>query len=211
MDINVNTVRSASMPALNLIEIGAWLFQRRGWLPWLLAAPLIAPYGVQCDPVANLCAAVPFLVFGETVRLISVGFAGRAVRAEADRLRPIVTTGPYRVVRNPLYIGNLVLLVGVLLLLGRWRLAPALSVLAAVYYHITVLWEEYMLRHLFGDEYAAYSERVRRWLPGRNCGVPASIHRLDLRAAVDYERGTLAALLLVIATFAGLAAWYRLG
>lgn len=76
----------------------------------------------------------------------------------------IVTSGPFRYTRNPMYAGFSVAYVGATLLLNAvWPLVmlpPALLVL----YWCVIRREERYLTGAFGDEYAAYRKRVRRWL-----------------------------------------------
>lgn len=81
--------------------------------------------------------------------------------AEASRL---VTRGPYRVTRNPMYVGLLLTLVA----LGLWL--QSLSALALVPLFVfvinrcNILPEERRLTDLFGDEYRVYRMHTRRWL-----------------------------------------------
>lgn len=76
----------------------------------------------------------------------------------------LVTSGPFRLSRNPMYLGMVVALVGTAVLLGTltpWLVPP---VFAVVIHHFFVLPEEKLMEQTFGDEYRAYCARVRRWL-----------------------------------------------
>lgn len=76
----------------------------------------------------------------------------------------IVTTGLYKISRNPMYVGLLIILFGYAIWLGV--LTPFLM-LPVFYYLITELQikpEERMLEKKFGEEYLNYKNRVRRWL-----------------------------------------------
>jgi protein-S-isoprenylcysteine O-methyltransferase Ste14 len=76
----------------------------------------------------------------------------------------LVKRGPYRVSRNPIYLGLTIALVGVSLLLGAaspWIVVP-LFVLAID--RRFILFEEASLRRTFGSEYTTYRKKVRRWL-----------------------------------------------
>ena len=77
----------------------------------------------------------------------------------------IITTGPYRYTRNPMYLGHLIFLTGLAITLWSWF---ALLVLAgrAVWFHRRVRHDEGRLESIFGAEYAAYRARVKRWIPG---------------------------------------------
>lgn len=76
----------------------------------------------------------------------------------------LVTEGAYRLSRNPMYLGMILLLLGVAVLLGT--LAPFLPIppLAWILHRRFVRPEEAILAKRFGEEYAAYCNKVRRWL-----------------------------------------------
>lgn len=95
--------------------------------------------------------------------------AFRAHRTTFNPLRPerassLVSTGVYRITRNPMYLGMASLLLAWVLYLGSW-LALA-GPLAYVLYlnRFQIVPEERALLALFGDEYRQYMARVRRWL-----------------------------------------------
>lgn len=80
------------------------------------------------------------------------------------RVAELVTGGPYRLSRNPMYTGLALITAGVALLIGTWwplvTLIPALVIIRCV----VIGPEERYLAEAFGEDYAAYSSRVRRWL-----------------------------------------------
>ena len=84
-----------------------------------------------------------------------------------DRAATLAATGPYRLVRNPIYLAGITLLAGIGLLYGPWHADDlVLPVVLFVYFHLAVLcFEEPALRNQFGASYAAYCRRVPRWLP----------------------------------------------
>jgi len=76
----------------------------------------------------------------------------------------IVTAGPFRFTRNPLYVGNLVVYVGLTLSINSlWLLLLLIPMLAILRWGIIAREERY-LETKFGDDYLAYKTRVRRWL-----------------------------------------------
>lgn len=174
--------------------VGAWLFQHRGWLPVpLFALCLVAT--PQLRPGALL------LVFcGEGVRLAAVGHIGRRSRTRDHSVGALVDSGPYSRLRNPLYVGNVLIWSGVSLVGWPWG-AVAVPALA-LHYAIIVRWEEGNLLAKLGAPYADYLRRVPRWLP---LGTPVE-GRYDLRGALRSERGTFAVLALIAAAFA--FRWY---
>ena len=97
--------------------------------------------------------------------IVTFASAGRGTPAPFDPPRRLVVGGPYRFVRNPMYLGAAFALVGAALFYGSWALLsyPAHFLLAT---HLFVVWyEEPALRQAFGREYAAYCVGVRRWRP----------------------------------------------
>jgi protein-S-isoprenylcysteine O-methyltransferase Ste14 len=76
----------------------------------------------------------------------------------------LVTDGPFRWSRNPIYLGFVVLLLGTAILLGTTTpfIAPALFAIVADRWYIA--FEERAMQQKFGADYAAYMERTRRWL-----------------------------------------------
>jgi protein-S-isoprenylcysteine O-methyltransferase Ste14 len=92
-------------------------------------------------------------------------FAAPQVRIQAERGQVVVTTGPYRVVRHPMYAAAIVYFVGVPLLLGScWALLPVPLFIAA--FGARAIGEERMLRQSLPG-YTAYADKVRfRFIPG---------------------------------------------
>jgi len=78
-----------------------------------------------------------------------------------DRL---LTAGPYSVTRNPMYLGHLIFLTG-LALAWRSRLAWLILLATIPWFHARVLVDEDRLLEKFGQEYAGYRRRVKRWIP----------------------------------------------
>ena len=91
--------------------------------------------------------------------------AGDGTPGPWDAPRRFVAAGPYRWVRNPIYIAALLVVLGQA---GLFRSVPLLAYAAAmvVFCHLFVVgYEERALRRRFGDTYAAYLRAVHRWLP----------------------------------------------
>jgi protein-S-isoprenylcysteine O-methyltransferase Ste14 len=76
----------------------------------------------------------------------------------------IVTTGPYRLTRNPAYLGMALIYIGIALLAeALWTLVP-LPVVLAVIDRAVIAREERYLERKFGSEYLDYKRGVRRWI-----------------------------------------------
>jgi protein-S-isoprenylcysteine O-methyltransferase Ste14 len=163
---------------------GAWLFKHRTSLPVpLVLALLIIPAAIAG---------------GEALRLWAVRHIGVISRTRSDRLGPLVETGPFAWIRNPLYIGNLALWVGFTLGAQLVPLVPLVIIVLGIEYHAIVRWEESMLESRRGDEYRAYAARVPRWIPRIGSRQsPAIIHDREPYSWGDTlfsERGTLIAI-----------------
>lgn len=90
---------------------------------------------------------------------------GRGTPAPFDPPRRLVVTGPYRFVRNPMYIGAAMALTGAALFYRSWAVMGYLAALAIVTHLLVTFYEEPTLRRLFGDDYRAYCARTGRWWP----------------------------------------------
>ncbi len=92
---------------------------------------------------------------------------GRGTLAPIDPPRRLVVQGLYRYVRNPMYLGVLILLLGQA---AFFQSVELLQYTAAWFIFVNlfvVLYEEPSLRRRFGDSYEQYSESVHRWVPSR--------------------------------------------
>jgi len=77
----------------------------------------------------------------------------------------IVTDGPYRYVRNPIYLGQLIFLAGLAVSFLSW-IGLALLILHIPWFHFQVLKDEAKLEQHFGTTYVEYKRSVKRWIPG---------------------------------------------
>lgn len=90
---------------------------------------------------------------------------GRGTPAPFDPPRALVIAGPYRYVRNPMYIAAGLVLLGEAAIFGEPRLLLYGLAFGAATHLFVVLYEERTLRRRFGADYDAYRSAVRRWLP----------------------------------------------
>jgi protein-S-isoprenylcysteine O-methyltransferase Ste14 len=178
-----------------LARIGGWLFRRRTSLPIpIVLVLLVVPAPVRT--AASIAAAgVALVAAGELLRLFAVRHIGVISRTRSERLGPLVSTGPFAWVRNPLYIGNVLLWTGFGLSAGFPAFAAAIAALLAFEYHAIVRWEETLLEARLGPLYRSYAARVPRWIPSRwpepGQKTPA---RFSWGETLFSERGTLLAI-----------------
>jgi protein-S-isoprenylcysteine O-methyltransferase Ste14 len=92
----------------------------------------------------------------------TMGGGGPGISVPPER---IVEAGPYRWVRNPMYLGHLVFLAGLAIMLRSWA-GLAVFLFHALWFQRRVREDERHLEALFGESYRAYCARVKRWIPG---------------------------------------------
>ena len=91
-------------------------------------------------------------------------FIGKGTPAPFDPPRKLVIRGPYRFVRNPMYIGAAAVILGAGIILS----SPSIAILAFAFllimHLVVVIYEEPVLADKFGDSYQQYRSSVHRWL-----------------------------------------------
>jgi protein-S-isoprenylcysteine O-methyltransferase Ste14 len=131
-------------------------------IPWLIVSPPATPVtGAQWVGIVPL--AFGLALFAWCVAMFAS--RGRGTLAPWDAPRRFVAVGPYRRVRNPMYVGVGSVVLGEAILFGSVALTAYLAVLALVWHAFVVFWEEPSLERTFGDEYRSYRASVPRWLP----------------------------------------------
>jgi protein-S-isoprenylcysteine O-methyltransferase Ste14 len=77
----------------------------------------------------------------------------------------VVSSGPFSVVRNPLYVFSFLAVVGIGLQSGMLTILVLLVAAFALYYPMVIAKEEQFLHHKFGEAYTVYMAKVPRWIP----------------------------------------------
>jgi len=115
----------------------------------------------------------PWRYLGAVAVMLGIGlnlWADRLFKRYGTEVKPfrdstvLIQEGPFRLTRNPMYLGGMLIFVGLAIMLGT--LTPFL-VTAAMFWLVTVQFierEERDLERQFGDRYLEYRRRVRRWL-----------------------------------------------
>ena len=141
--------------------------------PLLFAAPLAVSLAVNKFLYPLALPAIPGIsAVGGTLAAAGVGLGLSAVATMVRHrttvvphhpVTQLVTAGPYRISRNPMYAGMAVASVGVALLAGTWWPLVALPVSVLATSRLVIEPEEDYLGGRFGAEYERFRTRVRRW------------------------------------------------
>lgn len=91
--------------------------------------------------------------------------AGRGTPAPFDPPKVFVATGPYRYVRNPMYVGAILALAGAGLAVRSFSIVALAAVFWLLSHVLVVLHEEPALEARFGESFVRYKRQVNRWLP----------------------------------------------
>lgn len=147
------------------MDLRTFLFKARGYTP----LPIIAIIVWQSDLQPKLAIAGFLLaLMGELLRLWGVRAAGGRTRTRSVGAKELCTWGPFAHVRNPLYLGNAMIYIGMLLFAGGRYLLPLL-LFTLVYlifqYGMIISLEEETLTKLFGESYLTYKANVPRLFP----------------------------------------------
>jgi protein-S-isoprenylcysteine O-methyltransferase Ste14 len=188
-----------------MVQFGNFFFKYRNWI----FIPLYLALFVPSLPLLTqeyrhwlLPLGLSITIAGQALRGATIGLAyiergGRNKQVYASNL---VTEGLFSHCRNPLYIGNILMLTGVGILANSW-LYVLLFIPAFIFiYQAIVMAEEYFLRGKFGGEFDDYCQRTHRWLPDlRGLGRTFGGMQFNWRRYLVKEYNTLYVWLLGIA------------
>jgi protein-S-isoprenylcysteine O-methyltransferase Ste14 len=161
----------------------------------MAAAILLFPSSETPAQTWTVLTGVLLTAIGEAIRLWGVHHIGVISRTRSERVGQLIDSGPFGYVRNPLYIGNMLLWAGFAVTAGLVWLAPIVAAMLAVEYHWIVKWEEELLTSRLGDAYRQYTRRVQRWIPSFSKSSRSSAVAISSwRATLFSERGTLIAI-----------------
>lgn len=181
------------------MDIRKTLFKIRGYTP----IPFILVLLYQSDITWwGVAIGLPLAIIGELIRLFSVRAAGGRTRSRNVGADKLCTWGPFAYVRNPLYLGNMFLYFGILLLGGgRWLLI--IFIVAIVYftiqYSLIILLEEETLSKIYGEKYEEYRSNVPRLIPRLRAWRKQDFNnKLKWGKTFKTERRTIQAFVIVI-------------
>ena len=153
-----------------MVDIGNFFFKHRNWLFIVFYAALFLPspalFPANLD-YWSILIGLFVTVGGQLVRGMTIGLAylvrgGKEGKPYAEGL---VTEGILRHCRNPLYVGNILMLLGVGILANSLYYVAIMMPFFLFIYQAIVLAEEDFLRKKFGTGFDAYCKDVNRWWP----------------------------------------------
>jgi protein-S-isoprenylcysteine O-methyltransferase Ste14 len=152
-----------------LIPVGKVVFANRlllGLFVVAIAAFFVRPaYSGSAEEYIVKGISVILVIAGVILRAWAAGCAGNHTRTSNIEAGKLATNGPYAFVRNPIYLGSIVLGVGMVGIVGDWRLSPLCFGTFAALYFVIIPAEEEFLQREYPLEYKVYCRNVRRLLP----------------------------------------------
>jgi len=189
------------------LDIREKIFNYRSYTPIPLAIAVV----ILAQPSwASFAGGLACIILGEWIRIWGVGYAGSATRTTSGVGGDIlVVSGPFGHTRNPLYLGNFLISLGVCVMAWAWMpwMFILYAALFAFQYAMIISLEEEHLRQKFGAEYQEFLKNVPRFFPQIRAwqkGNPGLM--FDFKAAMRSEKSTLGNI--VIFTIILAVRWY---
>ncbi len=168
----------------------------RTWFRWRSFSPVPLFVMLFLLPADFTCSSLQYglWIFGvllaEGLRVWAVGYAGSTTRTRGESVQQLVHAGPYRFVRNPLYIANIAMYTLCGVIFGFGLLSIFIFIYSSVEYYFIVSFEEQVLSKTFGQNYVNYTQQVPRWIPSFKPSCSSSDHEFNLWRALKSEKST---------------------
>lgn len=147
-----------------LDKIRGWVFKMRGGLWTLIFLIILLTAQKNNFNLKQFLTALAFIIAGQLWRCWAVGFIG-LYRGENVKAQKLATTGPYALMRNPLYFGNFLIGLGWGIIAGIYAVIIFIASFYVLYNLAIIPHEEKFLRSKFGIEYESYCSKVKRFFP----------------------------------------------
>ena len=166
-----------------MIKLGNFLFRNRnGIFPIFYLMLFVPSREVFTNPVTAMIIGFSVTIIGQLIRIITIGLV-YIIRGGKDRrvyAEDLVTTGIFSHCRNPLYVGNILILVGLGIASNSLLFMAVFTPLFLFFWQAIVLAEENYLRNKFGEQYNDYCKRVNRWLINPN-GLATTLGSMEFK------------------------------
>ncbi len=197
---------------------GNWLFKRRGQIPvllFLLAIPAVYLIKYEeLDPVrvtiVNYSAAI-LSILGAIVRAYTIGTTPRGTsgrNTQEQVAESLNTSGIYSMVRHPLYLGNYLMWIGIVLFTQNFEFVIIVSLLYWIYYERIMFAEERFLEKKFGNVYLDWSKKVPAFFP-RFSSFYSSETKFSMKSVFRREYSGILATVFGFVYVEFLIGWFR--
>jgi len=181
------------------MDIRQFFFKNRSYTPIPLVLLLLF-FSKPYQPL--IYYGFLLLVVGELFRIWAVRYAGGRTRTTKVGAPSLCTSGPFAYVRNPLYIGNIIIYSGVVLIAGGsmvWYMLCITLIFFIIQYSLIVSLEQETLNKMFGKEYVAYCKNVPALLPRLTPWKDAEPQQpLSFKKVFRPEKSTIFNILLIL-------------
>lgn len=181
-----------------IARMGDFCFDNRGlqYLPYALVIL------VELEDFRQVNESIPFEIFcfaitmvGIIIRIMTIGYVpeNTSGRNRGTQIAETLnTTGMYSVVRNPLYLGNFFIFLGITVMTESWEIIVANSLIMLVIYTLIVLREENFLCGKFGSAYIDWADKVPCFVPTFNSikNFQKSERKFSLKKIIKNEHDT---------------------
>ncbi|MBI4397597.1 MAG: hypothetical protein HY586_00550 [Candidatus Omnitrophica bacterium] len=158
-------------------ERGNWLFRHRGVFPFLIIPLLVIAlkdseylertFGNHLQTVWEVFC-ISLSILGGLVRCLTLGWIAEGTsgrNTKGQMAETLNTEGMYSIVRHPLYLGNFLIVLGMVLFVQVWWFVIIFVLLFSVFYERIMLAEEAFLRQKFGQQFLDWSSKTPAFFP----------------------------------------------
>jgi protein-S-isoprenylcysteine O-methyltransferase Ste14 len=163
------------MLSKQMAHSGSWLFKWRSYLPLVVVAVVVPGllnfsyplnshgWDLAYEMICLFISMLGLAIRCYTIGYVPVGTSGRNTKGQiAETLN---TTGIYSLVRNPLYLGNFFMMLGVVSFVRMWWTDVVFCLLFCLYYERIIIAEEEFLESKFGAAYLEYASKTPAFFP----------------------------------------------
>jgi protein-S-isoprenylcysteine O-methyltransferase Ste14 len=164
------------------MSVAEWVYQFRGYLvaPPLIFAIFWSRFETEAEFIWPL--GICLFAFGVGLRI----WAQQHLHYRIKVHKTLTMKGPYSFVRNPIYIGNIIISIGAIVISELLWLVPLILIYYLGIYSLVILYEETHLLSKYGEPYRKYMADVPRW-------VPKALHLKEIRIINEYLHQSIVA------------------
>jgi protein-S-isoprenylcysteine O-methyltransferase Ste14 len=165
-----------------------FIFKFRGYIP----IPFFLLLFIFSSPkIISIIPGTIFILIGECIRLWSIAYSGKRTRCGKPTAEKLIISGPYKYVRNPIYIGNFFSGLGLTTMLWVWIPWTIFIYIIGFFleYGTIISFEEQFLEEKFGEEYKSYKSHIPSFVPNFSRHLTNRI-KGDIKGTLRSERDT---------------------